>query len=57
VDDETEISLVDSTNDNWIVGFSAAMPTHPYLADGSWRIEVVHDHGEFNTTFRRSDKS
>jgi hypothetical protein len=56
VDVETEISLVDSTHDHWIVGFSAAIPTHPYLAYRRRRSEVVHDDCEFDATFRSSDK-
>ncbi len=38
------------------MGFGAAVPTHPHLAYGRRRIEVVHDDCEFNATFCSSDK-
>jgi hypothetical protein len=55
-DGGTKISLIDTTYDNWIVGLNATVSTHPYLADRRWRIEVVHDDGEFNATFGSSDE-
>lgn len=53
--DETEVALVDSMNEIWIVGLYPAVSTHPYLADRRG-IEIVHNHCHFNSTFRSSNK-